>query len=394
MGKRSVIIILIASIWIFAGCSEDLHQNPFDPQNVRTAGAPVELSLIPGDSQITISWRGIGLKGVKEYRIYRAFTGDPVPQFKMIAEIPVEIDPATGKERAEYKYVDLGLKNDPKRDGERLFYIYRVSYVDENGVEVPDPSLPLEPEYEPGSDELPVVWHYVQGAPSVPPPPIKPMLGQPQDLRVTLLWPDYVPPEDIAAYRVYGAVVRSKDEVPEKLNLLYELKYDKLYPLKPEEQYFIDIDFKRDKTIKAYKVVAVDGFGVESRSELFYAESPNLPPPAPVIVRMIPEPRQNVYNITIIWKKVNVPDIAGYRIYSRDPTGGFWELKATINDPNATKYKVMGERYVIGPMGISLREYTMTAFDNTPREDGSYDESPLPEITKPSQPPQAPGEGR
>lgn len=387
MGKRSAIIILIASIWIFAGCSEDLHQNPFDPQNVRTAGAPVGLSLTPGDGRIIVSWKGIGLEGVKEYRIYRAFTGDPILQFKMIAEIPAEIDPATGRERVEYRYVDSGLENDPRRDGEKLFYIYRISYVDENGVEVPDPSLPLEPEYEPGSKEMPVVWPYARGAPSMPPPPIKPTLGKPQDLRVTLLWRDYTPPEDIAAYRVYGAVVQREDEVPERLNLLYELKYDKLYPLKPEEQYFIDTDFKRDKTIKAYKVVAVDEFGVESRSELFYAESPNLPPPPPVIVRMIPEPRQNVYNITIIWRKVEVPDVAGYRIYSRDPTGGLWELRATINDPNATKYKVMGERYVIGPGGISLREYTMTAFDDTPKDDGSYDESPLPEIPPPSQQP-------
>jgi hypothetical protein len=377
------IIAVLPLIWVLGGCSEDLHQNPFDSENVRTAGAPLELTLLPGDGQIVISWRGIGLDGVKGYRIYRAFTGDPVPSFEMIAEVPAEVDPATGKEKTVYRYTDSGLQNDPAKDGERLFYIYRVSYVDDNGVETPEPSMPLEPEYEPGMEELPTFWPYAKASPSIPPPPVEVTTGQPQDLRVTLLWTDYLPPDDIAGYRVYGAVVQSKEETPD-LKLLHELKYDELYPLRPEEQYFVDTNFKRDKTLKAYKVVAVDKFGVESQSEIFYAESPNLPPPPPKIVKRLFEPRANVYNVTLTWRKSDVEDVAGYRIYSRDPFGGVWELEKTINDPHTTKYKLMGQRYV---KGLFFREYTITAFDDTPKDDGSYDESPLPEVPPQSQMP-------
>jgi len=370
--KPTLLPILIPLILTFSSCSEDVHYNPFDPENIRTAGGLPELELIPGDGEIVIRWKALPLEGVKSYRIYRAFTGDPEIKFQMIAEIPAE------EGREVYEYADTGLENDPMRDGERLFYIYRISYVDAEGKEVPDPTLPLEPEYEEGMEELPVFWRYAKASPSIPPPPVEVKLGQPQDLRVILIWSDYVPPEDVVGYRVYAAEVKEVGEVPAEMSLVYELMAEELEPLRPEQFYFVDTAFKRDKVLKAYKVVAVDRFGVESRSELFYAESPNLPPKPPVITNVRFIDKFPKYDVIITWKSHGEPDLAGFRIYSRPP-GGIWEPKVTINDPFETRYKVQGEDYVITPDGfLAHKEYAVTAFDNTPKEDGTYDESPLP----------------
>ena len=54
----------------------------------------------------------------------------------------------------------------------------------------------------------------------------------------------------------------------------------------------------------------------------------------------------------------------------------------TINDPNATKYEIQNEKYVLTSSEgtVGFKEYCVTAFDNTPKEDGSYDESLLPDV--------------
>ena len=90
MRKPTLLPILIPLILTFSSCSEDVHYNPFDPENIRTAGGLPELELIPGDGEIVIRWKALPLEGVKSYRIYRAFTGDPEIKFQMIAEIPAE----------------------------------------------------------------------------------------------------------------------------------------------------------------------------------------------------------------------------------------------------------------------------------------------------------------
>ena len=69
-----VILILLIAARISTGCTgnEDFS-NPLDPQNLRTAGSPIGLELLPGDEQVTVSWEDTGHKGIMGYRIYRRF---------------------------------------------------------------------------------------------------------------------------------------------------------------------------------------------------------------------------------------------------------------------------------------------------------------------------------
>ena len=63
---------------VFFGCASDEdYANPLDPQNLRTAGSPPGLTLIPGDRQVTVSWRELNSRiteGIKGYRISSRFT--------------------------------------------------------------------------------------------------------------------------------------------------------------------------------------------------------------------------------------------------------------------------------------------------------------------------------
>ena len=112
--------------------------NPLDPQNLRTAGAPIGLELLPGDEQVTVSWEDTGHEGIMGYRIYRRFTGDVDSTFEFFGEILGEngARPAT-------EFIDTeDLKNDQfdEANGAPHRYIYRISYIDANGIEVPDPN--------------------------------------------------------------------------------------------------------------------------------------------------------------------------------------------------------------------------------------------------------------
>ena len=132
-------LFLLSVAGFFASCtgSED-YTNPLDPQNLRTAGSPVGLELLPGDEQVTLTWEDNGHAGIIGYRIYRRFTGDVDSTFEFVGEVLAESEarPAT-------EFIDTqNLKNDQLDavSGAPHRYIYRISYIDANGVEVPDPN--------------------------------------------------------------------------------------------------------------------------------------------------------------------------------------------------------------------------------------------------------------
>ena len=79
------------------------------------------------------------------------------------------------------------LEND-RRDtsGRLLAYEYRVTYVDVNGVETPDPTNPPTESEEPRR-----IWKTAFATPSVPPPAPTVTLGDPTDLTVKLFWEGY-----------------------------------------------------------------------------------------------------------------------------------------------------------------------------------------------------------
>ena len=156
-------IFLIATGFC-AGCTgnEDFA-NPLDPQNLRTAGSPVGLELLPGDEQVTVSWADNGHAGIIGYRIYRRFTGDADSTFEFVGEVFGE-----NGDRPATEFIDTqNLKNDQFNDvsGERHRYIYRISYIDANGIEIPDPNAPPTDSEDPRR-----MWQTASATPSIAPP--------------------------------------------------------------------------------------------------------------------------------------------------------------------------------------------------------------------------------
>ena len=191
------IFILIVVVGFSTGCAdnEDLA-NPLDPQNPRTAGSPIGLELLPGDEQVTVSWQDSGHEGISGYRIYRRFTGDPDSTFEFIGEILGE-----SGERPATEFIDTqDLENDQfdEASGARHRYIYRISYIDANGVEVPDPNAPPTEDEEPHR-----MWQTASATPSIAPPIPNVIVGDDlDDLTVKLFWQDYQAPNDFEIFRV------------------------------------------------------------------------------------------------------------------------------------------------------------------------------------------------
>ena len=178
-------------ITVFFACTngEDFA-NPLDSDNLRTAGSPEGITLYPGDQQVRVTWIDIGQEGIKAYRIYRRSTANSDEPFELVGTVNA---PAN-------EFVDTqNIKND-RRDaqGRPIAYEYRISYVDINDVETPDPANP------PSITEEPIrVWRTVSGIPSIPPPVPVVTLGDPSDLTVKLFWEDYDFPQDFSLFRVY-----------------------------------------------------------------------------------------------------------------------------------------------------------------------------------------------
>ena len=365
----SIIMLLIAA-GCTAGCTGDEDfSNPLDPQNLRTAGSPIGLELLPGDEQIIVTWEDSGHEGIIGYRIYRRFTGDPDPTFEFVGEVLGE----NGK-RPATEFVDTqDLKNDQfdEDSGARHRYIYRISYIDADGVEVPDPDAP------PAEGEAPRrLWQTASATPSVAPPIPNVIVGEDlEDLTVKLFWQDYQTPGDFEGFRV----------IVSQRSLSGEFLPFRLRAELPEDQpYFFDREFDRDNAIKIYRIAAVDRFGVEG-VKVIQVTSPNLPPSPPKNVRASYGLRRGRYDIRIAWSKNSEPDVEGYLIYATKETGGELVVgKDLIHrrrvDAKETSVTFTGEGFLLEGQREVPRRYFISAFDNTPQPNGRRDESEMVEV--------------
>ena len=357
--------ILLIAAGFCAGCTgnEDFA-NPLDPQNLRTAGSPVGLELLPGDEQITVSWADNGHTGIIGYRIYRRFTGDADSTFEFVGEVLGENAdrPATG-------FIDTqNLKNDQFNDvsGERHRYIYRISYIDANGIEIPDPNAPPTDSEDPRR-----MWQTASATPSVAPPVPNVIVGDDlDDLTVKLFWQDYQAPNDFDQFRVIVSQQGLSGEF-----LPFRLRAE----LPKEQPYFFDKEFSRDNAVKIYRVVAVDRFGVEG-VKVIQVASPNLPPAPPQNVRASLFQRGPRYDARISWSKNKEPDVAGYLIYATKEAGGNLVVGKDLvprrrTDAKEASVTFTGEEFILDGQDLAPRRYFITAFDDTPQRDGTRDES-------------------
>ena len=329
--------------------------NPLDPENLRTAGAPDGLILFAGDKQVRVTWNDIGQEGIKAYRIYRRSTGGTDTTFEQIGSVDA---PAN-------EFVDTqNLEND-RRDasGRLLAYEYRVTYVDINGVETPDPANP------PTENEAPRrLWKTAFATPSVPPPAPTVTLGDPTDLTIKLFWEGYEFPYDFSIFRVYAAL-DTGDDKPLQFKLIAEPKRDQLY--------YFDYDFESDGTRKVYRVAGVDEFGAEAIT-VISAAVPNLPPAPPKNVRVRYIPRSllnNKYDAVISWTLNTEPDLGGYQLYTRDKDGNL--LPRPRVGPKERTFTIIGEDPNLVGQSLEFKKYYITAYDDTPGPDGRRDESAL-----------------
>ena len=361
------IFILLIAAGFFAGCTgnEDFS-NPLDPQNLRTAGSPVGLELLPGDEQVTVSWEDNGHEGIIGYRIYRRFTGDVDSTFEFVGEVLGEND-----ERPATEFVDTqNLKNDQFNNvsGARHRYIYRISYIDANGVEVPDPNAPSIEGEEPRR-----MWQTASATPSVAPPIPNVIVGDDlEDLTVKLFWQDYQAPNDFEVFRVIVSQRSLSGEF-----LPFRLRAE----LPKDQPYFFDKEFDRDNAVKIYRVVAVDRFGVEG-VKVIQVDSPNLPPAPPQNVRLAFGLRGARYDAYISWSRNKEPDIDGYLIYATKEAGGNLVIGKDLIprrrvDTKDTSITFTGEEFILDKQYLVPRRYFITAFDNTPQRNGTRDESEM-----------------
>ncbi len=351
----SPILLLFVALTCPSCSDNEDFSNPLDPENLRTAGSPTGLTLSPGDQLVRVSWTDISLDGIVKYRIYRRFTGDPNPQFQRIGEVD-----ATQTEFLDTK----DIKNDQfdLELGKQLFYEYRISYVDRDGVETPDPNSPPSEDTDP-----PKIWPIVKTTPSNPPPAPTVLLGDPTDLTVKLFWLEYEPPDDFEIFRVYSAAVDENGALG-ALRLVGETTKDR--------PFFFDEDFARDGITKVYHVVAVDRAGVEAVTKI-RATSPDLPPAPPQGFRaaIIPLPAGGRYDVYFSWIPNKEADLAGYQLYATSDDGEL--LSRPRVDAKHSSHKFSADQAILVGQELVARQYFITAFDDTPRADGSLDESEL-----------------
>ncbi len=359
--------ILLIATGFSAGCTgnEDFA-NPLDPQNLRTAGSPVGLELLPGDEQITVSWADNGHTGIIGYRIYRRFTGDADSTFEFVGEVLGE-----NGDRPATEFIDTqNLKNDQFNDvsGERHRYIYRISYIDVNGIEVPDPNAPPTDSEDPRR-----MWQTASATPSIAPPVPNVIVGDDlDDLTVKLFWQDYQAPDDFEQFHVVVSQQSLNGEF-----LPFRLRAE----LPKDQPYFFDQEFSRDNAVKIYRVVAIDRFGVEG-VKVIQVASPNLPPTPPQNVRASLFQRGPRYDARISWSKNREPDVAGYLIYATKEAGGNLVVGQDLvprrrTDAKETSTTFTGEEFILDGQDLAPRRYFITAFDDTPQRDGTRDESEM-----------------
>ena len=366
---NTLLLLFIFSLLIY-GCSEDVErENPIDAQNVRTGGVTPGIIAKAGDSQVELTWTNVSFSGVKEYKIYRSHL---LPEkFELIATVPAN---DTGK----YTYTDKGLLN----DGDNIYY-YRVSYVDSAGLETPDPNAPKN---------LTATWSTIHLIPSLAPPPPEVKVVLDTDLMVKLVWQGYIAPLDIAGFKVYIAPKAEKGQEQEPLKLFATIDDPKVEFYSDGNDYTRNIiGFTKDGISKLYKVVAYDKAGVESESPILTGTSPNLPPKPPINFKGAFNFGLNSYDVRLDWTRSPEPDIVGYKVYALLPDGTK-EFKAKKDDPNDTTITIT-DRYILVDGAETVKQYFVTAYDNTKKpndikgEDDINDES-APSALVPSLAPQ------
>lgn len=370
-----VAVLSLALLW--GSCTNDRDfVNPFDSENLRTAGSPPGLELAAGDAQVTVSWQNSGFEGIVKYRIYRWFNGDPDAAFELVGEVDAPIT----------EFIDEGLINDAfdLAQGRQLHYVYRISYIDKNGVETPNP------DDLPDDNETPLrIWPTARITPSVPPPAPTVLVGdQLEDLTVKLFWQDYQFPEDFETFRVLTAKTSSNGDPP-RFKLLGEITFNELTDSQrfgSEPIFFFDTNFDQDGVTKVYRVVAVDRFGVEAETRI-NATSPQLSPAPPQNVQATSFPRFGAprIDVRISWTPNTERDLAGYQIYATRKVGGQLVLgddliRRGTAKPKETSVEYAGEPLLLADQQLIPRRYFITAFDDTPRPDGSLDESQRVEV--------------
>lgn len=370
------VAILSFALWC-GGCTNDRDfVNPFDPENLRTAGSPPGLELAAGDAQVTVSWQNTGFEGIVMYRIYRWFTGDSDSPFELVGEVDA---PTT-------EFIDEGLVNDAfdLTQGRQLHYVYRISYVDKNGVETPNPDDLLD------DNETPLrVWPTARVTPSVPPPAPTVRIGdQVEDLTVKLFWEDYHFPEDFKTFRVLAGKTSSSGDPP-LFKMLGEITFNELSDSQRfgnEPIFFFDTTFDQDGITKVFRIVAVDQFGVQAETRI-NASSPQLPPAPPQNVRAASVPRIGAprIDVSIYWAPNSERDLAGYHIYATTRIGGQLVegddlVRRGTARPKETSVTYAGEPLLLADQELRPRRYFITAFDDTPRPDGRPDESARVEV--------------
>jgi len=362
------LLIFSAIVLSILGCGEEAErENPLDAQNERTKGVPPNITARAGDGQVILSWPNLGFVGIEEYRIYRAYRSENEPmvpdEFQFVASVPAQ----SVDEMPEYTYMDTGLQN----DGDNI-YFYRLSHVDTNGEETPNPqNLPEDWED----------WYVIYTIPSEAPPEPDIQVIEDTDLQVRLVWEGYSEnaPEDMSGFRVYSALKAGEGQEQEPFRLVSTIE-------DPGVEFYVDgndypsniYNFREDFTTKLYKVVAFDRVEVESDATIVEGTSPNLPPTPPHGVDSTFALGINNYEVRLIWKRNLEPDVIGYVIYALPPIGDP-EFKKKIDDVNET-VAVISDRYVVIEGLLYAKNYYITAFDNTPKEDGKRDESEPSEI--------------
>ncbi len=345
----------------FACANSDDFANPLDSGNLRTSGAPLGLTLSPGDQQVRISWVNTGQSGIKAYKIYRRSTSNSEEPYVLIASV----------DASESEYVDTqNIENDRKdANGDVLAYEYRISYVDLDGVETPDPMNP------PSTTEEPFrLWQTATVTPSIAPPAPVVTLGELTDLSVEILWEGYEFPEDFVLFRVYSALDNDGNK-PLNFSLVTELTSDTL--LTSNALSYRDIRFQKDGTTKVYKVVAVDEFDVEGIGTI-RATSPNIPPVPPnnfTVIYTRVSLFNNKYNVDLSWDANKEIDLDGYQIYTKDAEENL--LIRPKAHRNETSITILGEDPNIVDQVLVEKPYFITAYDNTRTEDGKRDESEM-----------------
>ena len=176
-----------------------------------------------------------------------------------------------------------------------------------------------------------------------------------------------MPPEDFEIFRVLAAVVDDNGGLG-KFRLLGETTKDR--------PFFFDEDFSRDGITKVYHVIAVDRAGVEAVTRI-RAASPDLPPAPPQGFRaaIIPLPAGGRYDVYFSWTPNKEADLAGYQLYATSADGEL--LSRPRVDAKHSSHKFSADQAILVGQKLVARQYFITAFDDTPRADGSLDESEL-----------------